>query len=80
MADFISMSEANYTLKKVVGSLCPVSKDGVDKRVTLGYWNGEMRLDIRRWQDGINLGKGITLNEAEVRELRKILANTDFGR
>lgn len=37
MADFISMSEANYTLKKVVGSLCPVSNDGVDKRVTLGY-------------------------------------------
>ena len=49
MADFISMSEANYTLKIVVGSLWPVSKDGVDKRGTLGYLNGEIRLDIRRW-------------------------------
>lgn len=80
MADFIPMSEAGYKLFRLAGHLCPSSKDGVDKRVTLGKWGSELRLDIRRWQDGMNLGKGITLNEDEVRELRRILDEIDFGR
>lgn len=50
----------------------------VTKEVTLGYWDGELRLDIRKWQDG-ELGKGISLTEGEVRELRDALDKILFG-
>ena len=49
------------------------------KEVTLGYWDGEYRLDIRKWENG-DLGKGISLTEDEVRKLRDILDQVLFGR
>ena len=49
------------------------------KEVTLGYWNGEYRLDIRKWEGG-HLGMGISLTEDEVRILRDHLDKILFGR
>ena len=49
------------------------------KEVTLGYWDGELRLDIRKWENG-KLGKGISLTEDEVRILRDHLDQILFGR
>ena len=76
----VSLPESGYTLKKTLGVLSAPTKEGVDKRITLGLWSGESRLDIRKWQNGVYLGKGISLNEDEVRALRKALSETDFGR
>ena len=58
-----------------------LSDPGIEptKEVTIGKWNGEIRLDIRKWKDGC-LGKGISLTEDEVRELRKILEAIPFGK
>ena len=50
----------------------------VNKLVSLGYWGTELRLDIRKWQNG-ELGKGISLTEDEARNLRIVLEKTDFG-
>jgi len=77
MGEFVSTEKAHYTLAKKVAELGHY-KDGSTKDITLGYWFGELRLDIRTWKDGA-LGKGITLNEEEVRLLRKALAEVNFG-
>ena len=83
MADrFIDPQDAGYRQRRVAGiiSVSPAGK--ITKKVTLGEWEGvqELRLDIRKWDENDNMGKGITLNEDEVRVLRRILAETDFGR
>lgn len=72
------MSNENKTYKlerrvAVLGSYGDTTKE-----VTLGYWNGELRLDIRKWENG-DLGKGVSLTEAEVRKLRDALDSTLFG-
>ncbi len=76
---FLHLNEVNYTLyqrRGIIGTL----NGGVTKEVTVGSWNGELRVDIRRWHGPNEIGRGISLNENEVRELRKILADLDFGK
>lgn len=79
MGDYRSPKSVNYenlnSKRQVLGTYW----DGVTKEVTVGRWSGELRLDIRKWKDGC-LGKGISLTEEEVHELRKILDETVFGR
>ena len=72
------MKEDNktYRLDRRLGVLNPGA--AVTKEVTLGYWDGELRLDIRKWEN-LDLGKGISLTEDEVRRLREILDATLFG-
>jgi hypothetical protein len=81
MANYISPADAGYEVESTVGVIS-TTPAGKTKRVTLGKWQGvqEPRLDIRKWDENLNLGKGITLNEDEVRALRRILENTDFGK
>jgi len=67
----------DYKLDRRLGVLNPGSS--VTKEVTLGYWDGELRLDIRKWENG-DLLKGISLTEDEVRRLRDILDATLYGR
>ena len=51
------------------------------KEVTLGCWGNskELKLDIRYWE-GRMPGKGISLTEDEVRDLRAILDTVPFGK
>ena len=79
MSEYRSMNEVNYILRKKCATLNN-PKLSITKDVTLGEWKGELRLDIRKWEDGMKIGKGISLTEEEVRKLRKVLAEIDFGR
>ena len=72
-------SEVNYTNYKRIVPALGDQYGGTTKEVSLGYWNGEYRLDIRKWRGG-DVGKGISLTADEVRALRKILDEVDFGR
>ncbi len=75
---FKSLNTVDYTLYQrcgVVGQLA----NGTTKEVTIGRWYGALKLDIRNWNNGA-LGTGISLSEDEVRELRMILDEVDFGR
>ena len=69
-----SINYTNYHRCAVLGEY-----GDTDKCVTLGYWSGELRLDIRKWKDGC-LGKGISLTEDEVRKLRAALNKIEFGK
>ena len=72
---------AEYHLVGNLGVLGGKSKASTTKEVTLGRWgNGKvLKLDIRKW-DGQTVGRGISLTEEEVRDLRCILDTIDFGR
>lgn len=69
-----SVSYTDYHTEAVLGIY-----GDVEKLVTMGYWSGELRLDIRKWKDG-KLGKGISLDEEEVRRLRAALDKIEFGK
>lgn len=72
---------AEYHLTGNLGVLGRAARSGVTKEVTLGRWGDseEIKLDIRKW-DGHTVGRGISLTEDEVRDLRCILDTVDFGR
>ena len=72
---------AEYHLTGNLGVLGSAMRSGVTKEVTLGRWGDskEIKLDIRKW-DGRTVGRGISLTEDEVRDLRCILDTVDFGR
>ena len=73
------MKKAEKKYKLVQTFTPPLSNNHhVNKLVSLGYWDTELRLDIRKWSNG-DLGKGISLTEDEVRNLRIVLEQTDFG-
>ena len=71
-------SNKTYTLERRFSPALGTYGD-TTKEVTLGFWNGEYRLDIRKWENG-KLGKGISLTEDEVRILRDHLDKILFGR
>ena len=72
---------AEYHLSGNLGVIGGDSRSGTTKEVTLGYWGDkkELKLDIRKWS-GRTIGRGISLTEDEVRDLRCILSTTDFGK
>ena len=72
---------AEYHLSGNLGVLGGNSRSDTTKEVTLGYWGDkkELKLDIRKWS-GRTVGRGISLTEDEVRDLRCILSTTDFGK
>lgn len=70
---------STYSVIQDLGDLSKPTKKGEQKRVSICDYKGELRLDIRRWGTGGTMLKGISLNEDEVRRLRYILDNIDFG-
>lgn len=70
---------STYSVIQDLGDLSKPTKKGEQKRVSICDYKGELRLDIRRWGTGSTMLKGISLNEDEVRRLRYILDNIDFG-
>lgn len=72
---------AEYHLVGNLGVLGGTMYSGTTKEVTLGRWGDsqEIKLDIRKW-NGHTVGRGISLAEEEVRDLRCILDTIDFGK
>lgn len=79
MAEKKDSQGSTYSVIQDLGDLSKPTKKGEQKRVSICDYKGELRLDIRRWGTGGTMLKGISLNEDEVRRLRYILDNIDFG-
>ena len=73
------MPEFNFEIVKNFGTVSE-SNNGWVKEVNLVSWNGrEAVYDIRVWQEGHEkLGKGITLTEQELKNLKALLNEMDI--
>jgi len=69
-----NMSDFSYEVTKHIGVLSEGSK-GWQKELNLVSWNGrEPKYDIRDWApERTKMGKGVTLSDAEVAELIRLL-------
>jgi len=72
------MAEFKYEVTKHIGVLSEGSK-GWRKELNLISWNDrEPKYDIRDWApEREKMGKGVTLSDAEVAELKRLLADTN---
>lgn len=72
------MADIKYEIIKNLGVLSENSK-GWKKEVNIVSWNERKpKVDIREWDEQHQkMGKGITLSKDEVKELVKILSETD---
>ncbi|MCR4614930.1 MAG: YdbC family protein [Clostridiales bacterium] len=70
------MTDFSYEIVKEVGVLSETSR-GWTKELNQISWNGrEPKYDIREWApDHKKMGKGVTLSEDEIQELKKLLSN-----
>ncbi|MEW6064095.1 MAG: PC4/YdbC family ssDNA-binding protein [Bacillota bacterium] len=68
------MAEFKYEIIKTLGVLSESSK-GWRKELNLISWNDKPpKYDIREWSpDREKMGKGVTLSEEELKELKKLL-------
>ncbi|MBR2295802.1 MAG: hypothetical protein IKA43_00165 [Clostridia bacterium] len=73
------MAEFNFEIVKNFGTVSD-SNNGWVKEVNLISWNDrEPVYDIRVWQEGHEkLGKGITLTEEEIKNLKALLNEMDI--
>ncbi len=73
------MVEFKYEIVERIAVLSKSSK-GWMKSLNLISWNDrEPKYDIREWSpDGAKMGKGITLSDEEVSELKKALNTRDI--
>ena len=73
------MAEFKYDIVKTFGIVSD-SENGWVKEVNLVSWNEkEPVYDIRVWQEGHEkLGKGITLTEVEIKNLKELLNSLDI--
>ena len=68
------MAEIKYEITKHIGVLSESNK-GWTKELNLVSWNDrEPKYDIREWSpEHEKMGKGVTLSEEEVTELKRLL-------
>ncbi len=68
------MAELKYEITKHIGVLSENSK-GWTKELNMISWNDrDPKYDIREWNpDHTRMGKGVTLTEEDVENLRKLL-------
>lgn len=73
------MADIKFEITEHLGTLGENAR-GWSKEVNLVSWNGrEPKYDIREWSpDHTRMGKGITLTEDEVINLKDILSKIDF--
>lgn len=73
------MSDIKYEIISEIGVLSKNAK-GWCKELNLVSWNNrEPKYDIRDWSEGHEkTGKGITLNDEEIKALRDILNKLDL--
>lgn len=72
------MANVSYEIVKHIGVLSE-SSTGWRKELNLVAWNNrEPKYDLRDWSaDHQKMGKGITLSETEVTQLREIITNLE---
>ena len=70
----MASKELKYEVINLLGVISEGSK-GWNKELTRVSWNqGEPKYDIRTWSDDHKkMGKGITLTEEELRQLKKLI-------
>lgn len=74
------MAEIKFEITKTLGILSQGSK-GWQKEINLVSWNDRKpKIDIRDWgPDHQKMGKGITLNSDELKQLKELLEDVDFS-
>ncbi len=73
------MADIKYEIKDTLGVLSESSK-GWKKELTLISWNDKApKFDIRDWDpEHKKMGKGVTLTNEELKELKDILNNIEL--
>lgn len=73
------MADLKFKITKTLGVLSEGSK-GWQKEINLISWNDRKpKLDIRDWgPDHEKMGKGITLNNEELKKLKELLDGIDL--
>lgn len=73
------MADIKYEITKTMGVLSEGSK-GWQKEINMVSWNDRKpKLDIRDWgPDHEKMGKGVTLNKEELKQLKELLDDIDL--
>jgi hypothetical protein len=73
------MAELKFEIKETIGVVSEGAK-GWKKELNLISWNGrEAKYDLRDWDSNHEkMGKGVTLSQQEVAQLKKILNEMDL--
>ncbi|WBW96831.1 YdbC family protein [Oceanirhabdus sp. W0125-5] len=73
------MAGIKFEIKETLGTLSESSK-GWKKELNIISWNDRApKFDIREWDpEHQKMGKGVTLSNDELRELKRILDNMDI--
>lgn len=73
------MADFKFDIKKSLGIISESSK-GWKREVNVMTWNNKKaKVDIREWDDKHEqMGKGITLNKEELKQLKDILNQVDI--
>ena len=75
----ITMAGIKYEILQEVGKIS-TSKSGWNRELNLVSWNDrEAKFDLRDWsEDHEKMGKGITLTNEELRNLKELLNSIDL--
>lgn len=73
------MAEVKFEITEELGILSESAK-GWTKEINLVSWNNyPAKYDIREWDpEHLRMGKGVTFNEEEIKQLRDILNKLDL--
>ena len=73
------MADFKFDIKKTLGTISENSK-GWKREVNVMTWNNKKaKVDIREWDEKHEqMGKGITLNKEELKQLKDILAEINI--
>ena len=71
------MSDIKFTITKNIATLSTNPKTSWTKELNLVSWNDRApKYDLRDWSpDHTKMGKGVTMTEEELQELKKALMN-----
>ena len=71
------MSDIKFTITKNIATLSTNPKTSWTKELNLVSWNDRApKYDLRDWSpDHTKMGKGVTMTEEELQELKKTLMN-----
>ena len=73
------MADINFTITSHLATLSTNPKTAWTKELNLVSWNDrESKYDIREWSpDHMKMGKGVTLNDEEIKELKRVLGEME---
>ena len=73
------MADIKFEITKSLGILSEGTR-GWQKEINLVSWNGRQpKIDIRDWgPNHEKIGKGVTLNDGELRKLKELMENMEW--